>query len=244
MGIFRGIKSTYKKSEAAVVVQNLLEQQVSTGLFELSPASTANKLVGGIWDQMPDVYDGKFGQRPHKITVAASALAYGVSITEEGDQDRTALILCLGNVLMELEKNGRFYTLSNLDHELIEAAYTVYLEQVGENSELGNLPNNAIVDDVIKRGDLYIRQTMKYMEEKYGKNFWIKVRDAENAEDEQVNSGILHFYRAAKAMASNYEYGHSEIALMCKQFKLELLERDFSMEVANDFSMLLKASIE
>ena len=78
MALFRGIKSTYKKSEAAVVVQNLLEHQAKAGLFNLDPASIATKLVAAAWKQKPDVFDGLFGQRPHKITVAAFAFANGM----------------------------------------------------------------------------------------------------------------------------------------------------------------------
>ena len=45
MGLFSGIKSRYKKSEAAVVVQKLLEHQANVGMCDLDPRKTANKLV-------------------------------------------------------------------------------------------------------------------------------------------------------------------------------------------------------
>lgn len=77
MGLFSGVKDTYKKSEAAVVVQNLIEENVRDGWMESNnPAQLANILVGRAWDAMPDVFSGKFGQRPHKISVAAIALSY------------------------------------------------------------------------------------------------------------------------------------------------------------------------
>ena len=135
MGLFSGIKSTYKKSEAAVVVQNLLEHQANVGLFDLDPAKLANKLVEIVWDSKPDVFDGKFGQRPHKITVAASALANGIELFDGGDLNRNALVLSLGNILSELETNGRLYPLNSLDHQLIEASMSIFAEIAQEFSE-------------------------------------------------------------------------------------------------------------
>lgn len=135
MGLFSGIKSTYKKSEAAVVVQNLLEHQAKVGLLDLDPAKLANKLVEVVWDSKPDVFDGKFGQRPHKITVAASALANGIELFEDGDLNRNALVLSLGNILSELETNGRLYPFNSLDHQLLDASMSIFAEIAKEFSE-------------------------------------------------------------------------------------------------------------
>ena len=135
MGLFSGIKSTYKKSEAAVVVQNLLEHQAKVGFLDLDPAKLANKLVEVVWDSKPDVFDGKFGQRPHKITVAASALANGIELFEDGDLNRDALVLSLGNILSELETNGRLYPFNSLDHQLLDASISIFAEIAKESSK-------------------------------------------------------------------------------------------------------------
>jgi len=128
MGLFSGIKSTYKKSEAAVVVQNLLEHQVKVGLFDLEPAKLATKLIEIVWDTKPDVFNGKFGQRPHKIIVAASALANGITFFDDEDLKRNALVLSLGNILSEIETNGRLYPFNSLDHQLLEASMSIFAE--------------------------------------------------------------------------------------------------------------------
>lgn len=135
MGLFRGIKSAYKKSEAAVVVQNLLERQARLGLLDRDPAKLANELVGAVWDSKPDVFEGKFGQRPFKITVAASALANGIGLFKDGDPNRDALVISLGNILSELESNGRLYPLNSLDGELIESSLAFFSEIASEFSE-------------------------------------------------------------------------------------------------------------
>lgn len=136
MGLFSGIKNTYKKSEAAVVVQNLLELQANVGLFDLDPAKFANKLVGIAWDSKPDVFNGKFGQRPHKMTVAASALANGIELFDDDDLNRNALVLSLGNIVSELATNGRLYPFNSLDHQLLEVSMSIYVEIIQEISEL------------------------------------------------------------------------------------------------------------
>ncbi|EJM69954.1 hypothetical protein [Pseudomonas sp. GM55] len=136
MGLFSGIKSTYKKSEAAIVVQNLLEQQAKVGIFDLDPARFAKKLIEIIWNSKPDVFDGKFGQRPHKLAVAASALSNGIALFEVGSLNRGAVILSLGNIISEVETNGGHYPLNSLDHHLLENSILVFAKATQEYSEL------------------------------------------------------------------------------------------------------------
>ncbi|MCE7031725.1 hypothetical protein LY625_03680 [Lysobacter sp. GX 14042] len=129
MGFFGGIKSTFKKSEAAVVIQNLLEHHARIGLLPVpaDPAKTANALVQAAWDDMPDVFSGKFGQRPHKLAVAATALGLCVMGIPATHPHRPTLVLCLGTVLSEVQKNGRLYPLNGIDDQLLEAAYTAFM---------------------------------------------------------------------------------------------------------------------
>lgn len=58
MRLFGGVKDTYRKSEAAVVVQNLLETQQKGGLFDSDPASSATTLVDAVWTKTPHLFDG------------------------------------------------------------------------------------------------------------------------------------------------------------------------------------------
>ena len=129
MGLFSGIKDNIKKSEAAVCVQNLLEQQKSIGYFSGDPARTANALVQAAWDERPDIFSGKFGQRPHKIAVTAIALCRALSLTQESDPNRLALLACLGTALSEAHTNAGFYPFNNLDMTLLEAAGEVFIEK-------------------------------------------------------------------------------------------------------------------
>jgi len=132
---FTGIRNKWRKSQAAVVVQNLLELQVKSDFYVSDPVLLANKLVGQVWDQKPDIYNGKFGQRPHRITVAAVALANGIDSCNDTDLNRMALIMSLLAVIAEIRRNGRLYPLNSLDDQLIEYALSVFMEVSRKMSE-------------------------------------------------------------------------------------------------------------
>lgn len=132
MGFFSGIKDTYKKSEAAVAVQNLLEEQARIGYFSQDPAKYASALIQSVWDEKPDIFSGKFGQRPHKISTAAIALSRGLSLCHESDPSRFALLACLGKALAEAHTNAGLYPFNNLDMTLLEAAGEVFIEKGNE----------------------------------------------------------------------------------------------------------------
>lgn len=128
MGLFGGIKDTYRKSEAAVVVQNLLETQVNSGLFEMDPARFANKLVQVTWDSKPEIFNGKLGQRPDKVTTAAMSLLTGITLMGKDDLNRNALMLCLGNLLAEIERNASLYSFNKIDEKLLSNAAHAFSE--------------------------------------------------------------------------------------------------------------------
>jgi len=135
MGLFGDIQSAYKKSEARVVLENLLEHQAKVGFLDLDPAKLSKKLIDLVWDANPDVFNGKFGQRPHKLTVSASALANGIKHFNQGDRNRYAIVLSLGNILSEVEVNGRLYALNSLDFQLLEAPISIFATIAQESSE-------------------------------------------------------------------------------------------------------------
>lgn len=122
MRLFGGIKDTFKKSEAAVIVQNLLEMQQKSGLFDNDPASSATSLVDAVWTKNPHLFDGRFGQRPHKISLAASAFSNAIDVLEVGNPNSNCFAMCLGNILNEVSVNGKLYPLNNLDMDLLDTA--------------------------------------------------------------------------------------------------------------------------
>jgi hypothetical protein len=124
MQIFKGIKSFYKRSEASIVVQNLLEIQAKELNFSADPAMTARLLVENVWNQSPHLFDGRFGQRPHKISVAA--IAFSNEIEVQGiDDPRHPLVASLLKVLDNVADKGYLYPLNSLDKEHLESASKV-----------------------------------------------------------------------------------------------------------------------
>ena len=119
----KGAKNLYKKSEAAALVESLLRTHINElGLFNLPapPNELANRLVGDVWETMPDIFSGEFGQRPHRFTVAAHALVRGAKRAAHGDDTRLLLEQCLMAVINELRINGALYPLNSLDMWLLQ----------------------------------------------------------------------------------------------------------------------------
>lgn len=117
-----GIRNTYEMSKAAVVIQNLLEGQRRFGVFDADPAQVANKLVANVWQSQPDAFNGVRGPRPHKLCVAAIALAQGTRDYAESRTLALAIFTALGTVLNEFNINRGTHKLSVLDVSLLELA--------------------------------------------------------------------------------------------------------------------------
>lgn len=113
--MLRGIKDTYKKSEADVIVQNLLQLRIDEGSFYDDAAKSANFLIKPVWEKSPEYYDGKRGQRPHKLSFAASAFANAIAVLPEGSRNTLVFMACLEQLMQEVEANHNFYPFNSLD---------------------------------------------------------------------------------------------------------------------------------
>ena len=125
--MFAGLYSNYRLSSAAVVVQNLLEQHGRGGALARNAATIASKLVGRVYNEDPALFDGQRGKRPHKLSLAAVALAQGVKDMRENRDGQLCFHLSLGTVLLELTGKPQDYALSGNDRLLLELAQEVYL---------------------------------------------------------------------------------------------------------------------
>lgn len=120
--MFGWVKSTLRKSEAALLVQQALEARMEYCPRPFNPDKLSSALVAKVWDHKPDIFDGKLGKAPHKMSVAAIALASGLYDYDHDEDMRLPIQLALGIVLTEVVNNGRFYNLSGADHYLLELA--------------------------------------------------------------------------------------------------------------------------
>lgn len=115
--MLRRIRAMYKMSQAAVVVQNLLEQH-ATALFPVDPAKAASQWVAKVHDDRSDLLDGRFGQWPHRVSVAAFALAHGSSC-DPSDDARILAHVALGTIMADLAVNRAFYPFNGIDDALL-----------------------------------------------------------------------------------------------------------------------------
>lgn len=119
---FGGIKSRMKMSQAAVVVQNLLEPMARSGLLDGNAADLANHLVGAVWQQDPDMFGGIHGKPPHKLAVAAAALANGYRFSGARPALKGAVTVALAEILKEVSQRGMLYPFHDLDMALFSKA--------------------------------------------------------------------------------------------------------------------------
>ena len=125
MGLFSGLGTFFRKSEAAGLVQSFLTMQLDAGPRAADPARLARRLVRTLWNTKPELFATPSGERPDKISVAAAALAFGV-LGEEDEHTQGALRRSLGQVLAEIESNAARYALNAMDQQLLDGATRVY----------------------------------------------------------------------------------------------------------------------
>ena len=123
MTLFFGIRATARKSQAAVLVQNLLETRARETNLGARPADLANKLVGITWERNPQWF-GPNRPLPNKFVLAACALSSGANAMAQM-QNRSvelAVMGCLADVLKEITMQREFngLKLHALDAHLVE----------------------------------------------------------------------------------------------------------------------------
>ncbi|MDG1085728.1 MAG: hypothetical protein P8P35_16770 [Planktotalea sp.] len=150
MKLFQNITSFYKKTNATIVVQNLLTIQVENGQFDADPALSARILVDQVWNKSPHLFDGRFGQRPHKISIAAAAFSNAIQDQEVGRLNKSSFAICLGKVLDNVAVNGKLYPLNNLDMEHLDTASRIY---ASVTEEILASPLAQEIDSLMEKAD-------------------------------------------------------------------------------------------
>lgn len=123
------VKTSYGKDEAAAIIRKLLESQIRVGPGKDDPAKLANRLVDRVWQEQEALLRCLPEQSPHKMAVAAFALAHGSQWLPESELSLGTATIALGNVLAEIELNES-YRLNSLDERLIEAAQSTFAEML------------------------------------------------------------------------------------------------------------------
>jgi len=121
-------------AEATSVVANLMDECARRGACEpwtkAKRNAVASRLVAAAWAKDPSLFDGRYGRRPHRVSVAASAFAGALCRWEIETTLGEICFLCLGLLLAEIERNGPKYPLTDLDKVLLEGASETFMRVV------------------------------------------------------------------------------------------------------------------
>ncbi|NRA54605.1 MAG: hypothetical protein HRU23_10715 [Gammaproteobacteria bacterium] len=90
MGFFSGIKNTAYKSKALTHIRLFLDAYEVNYNVSGNNLRIANHLVNETYDQNPQLFDGKYGSRPHDLILAAMTFVFAINMSEgreftEGD---------------------------------------------------------------------------------------------------------------------------------------------------------------
>lgn len=119
--------SSYKKSEAATVVQKLLEPVHQFGMFTRNPAEAARDYVQDVWDDKSSPVEDGSGNQPDAVPVAAYALALAAKrLFECKDNNAYPVSIALGKALSGIQTHGGGFREGKLNAHFIGAAEQIY----------------------------------------------------------------------------------------------------------------------
>jgi hypothetical protein len=125
--MFGKMKALGLKTAAATTVQVTLRESYRVAGFPESPGAMASAVVGRLLDQAPHLFTDSGHPRPHKLSIAALALAFGNKPELLPSVPyRMAFWAALRMVLEEIKVNGYEYPFHHLDMELIGKAGETY----------------------------------------------------------------------------------------------------------------------
>lgn len=134
------------KSDAIEAVRNILLPDAELGSITIDPAVLAEQLVDAVWDmkqpantmvatlyeKKPEFFDWKSGQAPHKLSVAAIALANGEGLFKDDFNNISGIMASLGALFMEIreifpaeDSDDEAGPFGDVDHVLIILAFAV-----------------------------------------------------------------------------------------------------------------------
>lgn len=99
--MFGRIKGTLMVVEARVIVTRAF-RALAMPTLPFDPQTLATRLCDIAYKTKPELFDGKLGTPPRAITMAAVALAGGLTFEEDviGQETLQDVFLALGNVLL------------------------------------------------------------------------------------------------------------------------------------------------
>lgn len=124
--MFKGIKDNWKKAEAAAVIEAALTDMRQAGTYDRDPAKGANAIVQKAWETQPEIFDGRSGVRPHKLTVAIVSMSMMVENMNPESDYFTPFMVSLGVMLQGAAANATQLGFTRTDEHLIEQVAGIY----------------------------------------------------------------------------------------------------------------------
>lgn len=133
MGLFSFIGTNKLRGGIMSIIENLLVNLTRTSVFTLNtkPEHLSQIAADKVWATYPDIFNGKFGQRPQKIVGALVGLCLLIhSIDRDKDHENFITIrVALFAIIDEIEKNIKSYAFTNVDIETVELITPIIVEE-------------------------------------------------------------------------------------------------------------------
>ena len=118
-GVFEPLVSWFKKSDAAVGLQKLLEQQQPI-MFDGDPVRTAGEFIQDAWMEKPDVMNGRAGGRPHKVSVIIYSLALAArNLEQNNDINARGVYAALLSAIGSASQYSHTFNFKEVDENLM-----------------------------------------------------------------------------------------------------------------------------
>ncbi len=131
MGIITELGNIWVKANSAIIVQNYLRQKEP----DLSPQASKEMskiCINKCWEIYPDVFNGTFEQRPHKIITALVGMVQVLNSTERDNQSFKLIFLATINLYRDILTNDVSSIFSNIDYKMIEMMAPILEDEIAD----------------------------------------------------------------------------------------------------------------
>ena len=123
--LFVPIRDRYRIASAALILKNLMD---ATWQFDQEDTRKySNLILCQTWAKRRQIFNGSFGNEPHRIATALYCLAEYTVTNELSIDEKMAFSIICGNLIEQIIANGKLYGLNNVDVYLSEQGIYHYL---------------------------------------------------------------------------------------------------------------------
>lgn len=132
--MFDGLKHKWRSAEAAALIESTFEHMAELGTFDGNAKTLGHRIVKGASELRPDLFDGRNGHRPHRISYAAMALALTAERAPTDGRVFPVVMIALGLVLEAARLDAVSLPFSPQDLMLLDSAATVFTKLAEEDA--------------------------------------------------------------------------------------------------------------